>query len=151
MEDIRRLDWSGKTVVLSACDTSVGPVHLGEGVLSLARAFFAGGASAVLGTLSEVRDDEQRDLFRGFYAELRGGAPVEDALRQAKQKLIRTGAPPASWANVILLGDGKIVPRAPDPPWRRPLVVVGSVMAAAVALLVLGLRTRRRRNGASSA
>src|SRR5262249_54150700 len=64
--DIQRLDWTGKTVVLSACDTSVGAFRVGEGVLSLARGFFAGGASTIIGTLSPVRDDDQRALFHAF-------------------------------------------------------------------------------------
>src|SRR5262249_35427138 len=68
VSDVQHFDWTGKTVVLSACDTSIGAFRTGEGVLSLARGFFAGGASSVLGTLSQVRDDEQRALFHQFYA-----------------------------------------------------------------------------------
>ena len=37
-------------VVLSACDSATGFVLSGEGPLSLARAFFAGGASGVVAT-----------------------------------------------------------------------------------------------------
>ena len=74
--DVPRFDWTGKTVVLSACDTSVGAVRIGEGVLSLARGFFAGGASAVLGTLSGVRDHGERALFARL-------------LRQARPRRVR--------------------------------------------------------------
>jgi CHAT domain-containing protein len=149
VSDIPRFDWSGKTVVLSACDTSVGALRIGEGVLSIARGFFAGGASTVIGTLSQVRDDDQRALFRAFYSELRRGVSVGDALVLAKRALIRNGAPPASWANVIVLGDATVRPRAPDPTWPRWAVLGGSV--AGLAVLVLGLSARRRSRTATSA
>jgi hypothetical protein len=38
-------------VILAACESSVGAVRRGEGVLSLARGFFEAGAKAVVGTL----------------------------------------------------------------------------------------------------
>ena len=149
VSDIPRFNWSGKTVVLSACETSVGAFRFGEGVLSIARGFFAGGASSVIGTLSQVRDDDQRSLFHGFYKELRRGISVGEAMTAAKRALIRTGAPPAAWANVIVLGDATVHPRAPDPAWPRWAVLGGSVVGLAV--LVLGLRARRRKQTATSA
>jgi len=145
--DVRRFDWTGKTVVLSACDTSLGAYRVGEGVLSLARGFFAGGASAVIGTLSRVRDDDQRALFHAFYSELRKGVSVGEAMSTAKRTLIRDGAPPAAWANVIVLGDSAVRPRAPERP-RVLLARLSIAGAATVAALIIGLGlVRRRRNG----
>ena len=43
--EIAALDFGGRLVVLSACDSATGFLLSGEGPLSLARAFFAGGAS----------------------------------------------------------------------------------------------------------
>jgi len=149
VSDIQKFDWTGKTVVLAACDTSIGAFRLGEGVLSVARGFFAGGASSVLGTLSQVRDDEQNALFHEFYAELRRGVSVGEAMTAAKRSLIRSGAPPAAWANVIVFGDATVRPRAADPAWPRRAALGGSL--AALAVLVLGLRTRRRKRMATSA
>jgi CHAT domain-containing protein len=142
--DVPKFDWSGKTVVLSACDTSVGAVRIGEGVLSLARGFFAGGASAVVGTLSQVRDEEQRALFHAFYGELRRGVSVGEAMATAKRALIRRGMPPAAWANVVVLGDATVRPRAPETPSRDWVLLLAAALGAAL-LVALGLRTRRRR------
>jgi CHAT domain-containing protein len=149
VRDLGRFTWTGKTVVLSACDTSVGAYRIGEGMLSIARGFFAGGASTVIGTLSQVRDDDQSTLFRAFYSELRRGVSVGEAMTAAKRALIRSGAPPAAWANVIGLGDATVRPRAPDPAWPRWAVLAGSV--AGLGLLVLGLRARRRKRSTTSA
>jgi len=115
---------------------------------SLARGFFAGGASSVIGTLSRVRDDDQRALFHAFYAELRRGVSVGDALVLAKRALIRSGAPPAAWANVIVLGDATVRPRAAESSWTRRALFVAP--AAALALFVVVLRTRRGKRAASS-
>src|SRR5262249_40413946 len=141
--DIQRLDWTGKTVVLSACDTSVGALRVGEGVLSLARGFFAGGASTIIGTLSQVRDDDQRSLFHAFYSELRRGVSVGEAMVAAKRALIREGAPPAAWANVIVLGDSSVRPRAALPHRAIWALLIAGMLGAG---LLVGLRLRGRRS-----
>ncbi|HZW90208.1 MAG TPA: CHAT domain-containing protein, partial [Myxococcaceae bacterium] len=61
--EIGRLDLTGKTVVLAGCETSAGTVRRGEGVMSLARAFFSAGAASVVGTLNRARDDEAAAFF----------------------------------------------------------------------------------------
>jgi CHAT domain-containing protein len=142
--DLPRFDWNGKTVVLSACDTSVGAFRIGEGVLSVARGFFAGGASTVVATLSQVRDDEQRRLFQAFYDELRHGVSVGEAMTSAKRALIRSGAPMAAWANVIVLGDATIHPRAAEPP-LRPWGTLAAAAVGVTVLIAMAVRARRRR------
>jgi len=141
--DVERFDWTGKTVVLSACQTSVGAFRIGEGVLSLARGFFAGGASAVVGTLASVRDEDQSQLFDAFYAALREGSSVGDALASAKRAMIRRGAPASAWANVIVVGDASVHPRAPENLARRRSVFAVVAVVAMIAL-AMGLRARRR-------
>jgi CHAT domain-containing protein len=141
--DVERFDWTGKTVILSACQSTVGAFRMGEGVLSLARAFFAGGASAVVGTLAAVRDQDQQQLFEGFYAALRQGASVGDALTAAKRQAIRSGAPVSAWANVILVGDSTVHPRAPESPARR-WAVLAIVAVIALVAIAMGVRARRR-------
>jgi hypothetical protein len=118
-------------------------------VLSVARGFFAGGASSVLGTLSQVRDDEQRALFHAFYKELRRGVSVGEAMTAAKRALNRRGLAPAAWANVIVLGDATVRPRAPDPASPRWAVLAGSI--AGVVLVALALHARRRKRSTTSA
>src|SRR5262249_24118417 len=104
--------------------------------------------TAVIGTLSRVRDDEQYALLKRFYKELGAGASVADALTTAKRSSIADGAPPAAWANVVLLGDGTVRPRgppaAPTSPWRRPEPVVAlGVFLTVVGLVVLRWRARK--------
>ena len=130
--DIVGLDLEGKAVVLSTCQSATGAVLRGEGVVSLARPFLQAGASAVIGSLWPLRDDETARLFDEFYRHLARGASLETALSGAQRALHRAGAPAAAWSGLVLFGRGDWIPqpggRSPMP-WK---VLLG------VAVLGLG-------------
>ncbi len=130
-QEIGRLPLGGKTVVLAGCETSAGPLFRGEGVMSLARAFFSAGASAVVGTLDRARDDEASVFFSSLYRALGRGASIGEAVAAAKRDGIRRGAPPAAWADVVLLGDAEARPRERERPGMFPLLLTGVVLAFA--------------------
>ncbi len=140
--EISRLDLTGKTVVLAGCETSAGPVFRGEGVMSLARAFFGARATSVVGTLERARDDEASLFFSAFYGALRRGARVGEAVALAKRERIREGGPPAAWATVVLLGDADARPREQGMAWPLP-AAIGGLVALALAGLGAGRRWRR--------
>ena len=106
--DIAGLDFSGQVVVLSACQSASGAVLRGEGVMSLARSFFAAGATAVIGSLWPMRDDEAAAFFDLFYAHLAQGKTVGSALASAQIDLSSRGAPAAAWAGLTVLGNGAV-------------------------------------------
>jgi CHAT domain-containing protein len=141
--EITALDLRGRIVVLSACYTAAGAVQSGEGVLSLARAFFAAGAHAVIGSRWPLRDADAADLFDDFYQHLGRGLSLAEALQAAQESARAAGRPASAWAALALLGNGDLRPFAgappPSPSWAWPL-------AATVALMmVLGLIVYRRR------
>jgi CHAT domain-containing protein len=103
---IASLDLQGKLAVLAACRTSSGPVLGGEGAMSLSRSFLRAGARAVLGALWPLRDDESAEIFERFYRSLGEGAAVRRALSDAIMPLVRAGEPAASWAGLMIVGDG---------------------------------------------
>jgi CHAT domain-containing protein len=76
--------------VLSACETGLGELTEGEGVVGLQRAFHAAGCPDVVGSLWKVSDAATAALMTQFYYELRvkGRAPLE-ALRQAQLTVYR--------------------------------------------------------------
>lgn len=76
--------------VLSACDTGLGTVVVGEGVFGLQRAFHLAGARSVLATLWEVPSDATETLIAEFYTNLwQKKLSTIEALRQAQLTLLK--------------------------------------------------------------
>jgi tetratricopeptide (TPR) repeat protein len=110
MREIVDLDLSGRIVVLASCRSGAGALLRGEGVVSLARAFFQAGAHTVVASFWPLRDDEAAALFDRFYHHLGSGRSVAEALRRAQRDRIEDGAPAAAWAGLVVHGDGDLVP-----------------------------------------
>lgn len=108
VREIAALTLRARLVSLSACDTGLGEVVTGEGVVGVARAFLNAGADAVAMTLWRIPDASTAELMRRFYRHLRAGRPAAEALRDAKLEL-RAGRAarhaPFHWAGVVLSGD----------------------------------------------
>ncbi len=91
----------GAIVVLAGCGTGRGK-NLNEGTLTIARAFIAAGAAAVLATYWDATDENSARLFPTFYARLAAGASAAQALRDAQ--LAMKDRKPGDWAVYHLLG-----------------------------------------------
>lgn len=103
-------------VVLSACNTSIGEVRRGEGVLSLARSFFQGGANTVIPSLWSTNDKATAMITSDFYKHLSQGQTKSEALRTAKLNYLQNNtdaeASPHYWASLVLIGDaGTLLPQ----------------------------------------
>jgi CHAT domain-containing protein len=102
---IRQLDLQGtELVVLSACDTGVGTVKVGEGVESLRQALELAGARSSVTSLWKVPSLATRDLMVGFYDAMASGASKPEALRQAKIRLMKTSPQPFYWGGFVMSG-----------------------------------------------
>jgi CHAT domain-containing protein len=75
-------------VVLSACDTAVGPTLGQEGVLNIARAFLLAGARSVITTRWAVSDATSTAVMRRFYGNLAAGDDVSTALARSKATIL---------------------------------------------------------------
>ena len=113
--EVSTLDLSGvETVVLSACETGLGEVQTGEGVLGLQRAFRAAGARTLIMSLWAVDDEATRALMESLYDKLLDKDPMaaSDALRHAQLAVLEANraegqAKPGSWGAFFASGDWK--------------------------------------------
>jgi CHAT domain-containing protein len=114
--EISRLTLNAGVVVLSACDTAVGPTLGQEGVLNLARAFLLVGARSVVTTLWTVKDTMSGAVMRRFYEHLAAGQDVAEALSMAKRDVLDRFGPNAlptvAAFQLVGVGDARISSRA---------------------------------------
>jgi CHAT domain-containing protein len=106
--DLRGLEWA----VLSACDTGVGEVTSGEGVLGLRRAFRMAGARTIIMSLWSVPDEEAGSWMSEMYeSRLEDGLDTAGAVQRASERALRrrrnTGRSthPLFWASFVAAGD----------------------------------------------
>jgi tetratricopeptide (TPR) repeat protein len=111
-EEIAALDLRGVEIAsLSACDTGLGTVEVGEGVFGLRRALEIAGVRTVLMSLWPVPDREAREWMTRFYEAELDGESVLDASRGASlamlERLREEGRPthPYLWAGFVTAGD----------------------------------------------
>jgi CHAT domain-containing protein len=94
-------------VVLSACQSALGKMVRGEGIVGLTRAFMYAGAQSVIATLWSVADTSTAEFMKQFYTNLiiRGNSKSV-ALQNARLKLLQSDQffHPFYWAPFILIG-----------------------------------------------
>jgi CHAT domain-containing protein len=106
--DLENTEW----VVLSGCDTGVGDVKAGEGVLGLRRAFQEAGARTLIASLWPVDDSEAR-LWMGtlYRARFHDGKGTAESVREADLGQLRArrkaakSTHPFYWAGFVAVGD----------------------------------------------
>lgn len=100
-------------VVLNACNSSLGKINNGEGIFSLARAFFYSGANSVVSSLWNVNDKSNTEITISFYNYLKEGKTKSAALRQAKLDYLTSHSlsesSPYYWSSLILIGDNSAI------------------------------------------
>jgi len=99
-------------VILSACETGLGEVKIGEGVYGLRRAFQHAGARTIISSLWMVPDDMTRELMENFYRHWLTGQPKKEAFRQSVLQVLNHhrrefAAHPYFWGAFVFLGDPK--------------------------------------------
>lgn len=101
-----------RLVTLSGCETALGKLKRGEGMLGLQRAFLQAGAESVVVSLWSV-EDSTADFMEAFYKNIRMDQGYSLALRNAKRQYLRGTLPlgggqglssshPFFWASFVL-------------------------------------------------
>jgi CHAT domain-containing protein/tetratricopeptide (TPR) repeat protein len=114
-EEIAALDFAGtEWVVLSACDTGLGEIETGEGVLGLRRAFEVSGVGTLVMSLWDVEDAATRRWMESLYrSRFQAGrstvAAVADASRTTLEwcRANRNTDHPFYWGAFVAVGNWK--------------------------------------------
>jgi tetratricopeptide (TPR) repeat protein/CHAT domain-containing protein len=112
-EEAATLDLGGvEWAVLSACDSGLGDIEAGEGVLGLRRAFSVAGARTLIMSLWQVEDQPTREWMRLLYeGRFVQGLDTADSVRRATLELLqqrrRSGLSthPFYWAGFVAAGE----------------------------------------------
>lgn len=106
VSDIYNLQMNADLVVLGACDTGLGSVHRGEGMIGFTRAFIYAGAANLAVSMWRVNDQPTATMMINFYSAIRDGNGYSSSLRQAKLSMIENPATaaPRNWAAFVLHG-----------------------------------------------
>ncbi len=106
VRDVCAMRLTAELVTLSACETGLNLVFVGEELLGLSRGFLSAGASSLLLTLWNVNDEATQNLMKIFYQEVKNGKSFAESLRIAKLQFIEKNAHPYFWSPFILIGKG---------------------------------------------
>lgn len=100
------LDMNADLVVLSSCESGLGKLIRGEGLMALTRGFLYSGADNIIFSLWKIPDKHTSELMIEFYKQMLSGKNYSESLRNAKLTLIEneSTARPRSWASFVLIG-----------------------------------------------
>ncbi|MCK4758680.1 MAG: CHAT domain-containing protein, partial [Candidatus Aminicenantes bacterium] len=104
--EIYDLKLNSDLVVLSACQTGMGKLEKGEGVMGLVKAFLNSGSKSVIASLWNINDKSTAQFMKYFYQNIIEGKSKAEALMLAKIETINSKfSHPFHWAAFILVGD----------------------------------------------
>ncbi len=124
-------------VVLSACETGIGELQRGEGIISLARGFSYAGAASIVTTLWSIDDNASANIMVDFYKNLTDGLPKDIALRNSKVNYIANNignnrTHPLFWAAFVPVGNMEPITNGWH--WWAWLIAAGTILIGFVLL-----------------
>jgi CHAT domain-containing protein len=111
-QEVFDLKLNAELVTISACETALGQVNDGEGVLGLGWMFLAAGSPSILVSQWSVNDASTSQWMKFFYQDLTNPQPKTQyskavSVQQAQIKMLHNPATahPYYWAPFVLIGD----------------------------------------------
>ncbi|MFS4417296.1 CHAT domain-containing protein [Maribacter sp. 2307ULW6-5] len=145
IKDLYNTILNADMVTLSACQTGIGKLQKGQGMLSLSKGFYYAGAKSIVNTLWKINDKSTVMLMDHFYEGLSKGKSKKEALREAKLKYLETTDDeflkhPYYWAAFVVSGD--TAPISENGNWWY--LGLGGVLMATLLLVIVN---KKRRSG----
>jgi CHAT domain-containing protein len=132
-------------VILNACNTGMGRLQVGEGILSLARGLQFAGVPTVITTLWTIDDQSSAAIMKSFFQNLASGMDQGEALMQARNSYLdestKASGAPYFWAGQVLIGDpGAISIQKPT----NRVLMISLLLALSGAILLMFIYKIRR-------
>jgi CHAT domain-containing protein len=107
MGEIEGLDIEAEFVNLSACETGLGQIYGGEGVVGLTHSFLVGGANGLSVSLWQVADESTMEFMVNMYRLVREkGMRYDRAITEIKRDFIGGRySDPFYWAPFVYYGN----------------------------------------------
>lgn len=139
VKDLFNLKIPADLVVLSACETGLGEIKRGEGIVGIGKGFSYAGAKSMVTTLWRVSDNSTANFMPLFYANLKAGQAKDEALWHAKQQFIekyRHAGHPFFWSGYVAYGNMSAI-EFQHYNWSASLLL--SLILISIVLFFLGL------------
>ncbi|MEO1652894.1 MAG: CHAT domain-containing protein, partial [Bacteroidota bacterium] len=91
-------------VVMSACETGLGEVAVGEGVYGLQRSFLVAGAESLIMSLFKVDDEATQKLMTKFYSKWIETGNRRQAFTEAQKEIREEFDSPRYWGVFNMIG-----------------------------------------------
>lgn len=139
ISELYNIKLNADLVVLSACNTAIGNMKKGEGLVNVSKAFTYAGVPSTVTSLWKVPDKETAKIMVSFYTYLKNGKAKNEALQLAKVDYLNTTKDPLLkhpyyWAGFIVSGDI-------SPITSQPNIYIWLYVIA--VLLILGIIFRK--------
>lgn len=136
--EIYNLKMTNSLVILSACETGVGEVVLGQGMRSFSQAFRYAGAQSLLHSKWKVSDYTTAIIMNAFYKELAQGKTKDVALQKAKINYLKQAPDarsktPYYWAGFVVTGKVSALPSSSAWIWY---LIAGILIATTAASII---------------
>lgn len=111
LSELYGLDIQADLVVLSACQSNIGKLSPGEGVMSLGRGFSFAGAKSLVSSLWNVNAGSTSSILSNFYHKLQNKTNKYESLHHAKIAYLKNENIPSYekspyyWAGLVYYGD----------------------------------------------
>jgi CHAT domain-containing protein len=137
--ELYNLKLNSQLAVLSACNTGLGKLEKGEGVISIARAFFYAGVPSIVMTLWPVEDQQGPVIMTSFYKNLKNGQPKDFALNNAKKEYLlnssKLNSHPYFWASYVVIGNNNEIVQGNK---SLKTICIFSIIISVFLFLVIG-------------
>ncbi|MGC9471653.1 MAG: CHAT domain-containing protein [Bacteroidales bacterium] len=142
--EIYNLRLNARLTTLSSCNSGIGELHEGEGMISLARGFMYAGCPSLVLSLWEVEDLASADLMEYFYTGLKRGLSKARALQYAKLRYLEEAdmlhSHPYFWSGYVVTGN-----HGPVYYGRQWFIIAGALIASIIVFALCRRRFSPRR------